>query len=444
MSVKRSPCVLVILLLSVVASGQHMQGYLPASFAGRYVYALVSRGSGMTLIDSARVKTNGGFDLGDPSKGAGFYHLAVNDSDAVDLILEPSESMVEVRFDGVPLQQHITVSRSEENKRLWQYKYVSRETQAVIASLMAEKSRLAADDVRRITELDSIGERALRVQRSKLEQVLRSAPQSYFAKVIRTDDALDELAAKSPMDVARIFDFSDASLMRSTIYDKAVMTFLRNVNALTEEQFIGASDTLIALASRDPSCRSYMIDHLIDLYSTYGPDMPLQHIIDTYVVKAGLESVAPELRQKVSELLKVAVGAVGPDPVVPTPKGELPLSTLVAGNKVTVLFFYSSTCDHCHKQMQPLKEIHEAERGKGLGVLGIALDTDSADFKRNISERGLPWPSYSEFNAWGGKAVKAYQVKATPSLIVIDRQRRILAKPVDAADLRRWLDEHPL
>ncbi len=398
----------------------------------------------MTLIDSARVKTNGGFDLGDPSKGAGFYHLAVNDSDAVDLILEPSESMVEVRFDGVPLQQHITVSRSEENKRLWQYKYVSRETQAVIASLMAEKSRLAADDVRRITELDSIEERALRVQRSKLEQVLRSAPQSYFAKVIRVDDALDEMAAKGPMDVARIFDFSDASLMRSTIYDKAVMTFLRNVNALTEEQFIGASDTLIALASRDASCRSYMIDHLIDLYSTYGPDMPLQHIIDTYVVKAGLESVAPELRQKVSELLKVAVGAVGPDPVVPTPKGELPLSTLVAGNKVTVLFFYSSTCDHCHKQMQPLKEIHEAERGKGLGVLGIALDTDSADFKRNISERGLPWPSYSEFNAWGGKAVKAYQVKATPSLIVIDRQRRILAKPVDAADLRRWLDEHPL
>jgi peroxiredoxin len=282
------------------------------------------------------------------------------------------------------------------------------------------------------------------VQHAKLEQVLKAAPRSYFAKIIRTDEALDQLEAKSPMEVARAFDFGDASLLRSSIYDKAIMTFLRNVNALSEEQFIGASDTLIALAGRDPSCRSYMIDHLIDMFSTYGPDLPLQHIIDRYVVTAGLQSVAPALREKVSELLKVAVGATGPDPDIPTPQGIVPLSKLIEDNRITVLFFYSSTCDHCHKQMQPLKEVHAAERAKGLGILGIALDTDSADFKRNLSERGLTWPSYSEFNGWGGKAVKAYQVKATPSLIVVDHERRILAKPVDAADLRRWLDEHPL
>lgn len=424
-------------------SAQHISGSLPASMSDRWIRLLVSRGSSAAAVDSALTDHRGRFDLGRVVRPAGFYHLVVNDSDAVDLIIDPREAEIVLNFNGSPLQEHIAVSRSDENKRLWQYKFVSRETQAVLTSVAEEKNRLQPTDTPRLQELDSMAARAVRIQDRQLDLLLKNAPDSYFAKVVRSDRALQQLEGASPMAVAAVFDLSDPSLMRSSVYDKAVMTFLRNVNAMTEEQFVGASDTLISLASRNAECRAYMIDHLIDLFSTYGPDLPLQRIIDHYVVPEGVVHLSPALREKVEELMKVAVGAIAPDPRIPTPAGPRQLSELVRNNRRTVIFFYSSTCDHCHKQMPPLKSIYAAEHGKGLGVIGIALDTDSAEFKQNIVDMGITWPCYSEFTAWGGEAPRLLQVKATPAFYLLDDHMRILAKPVDAADLQRWLDDHP-
>lgn len=437
-------CLLLALACAVVrCSAQHISGSLPVSLSDRWLRLLVSRGSAVIPVDSARIDGQGRFDLGRAARPAGFYHLVVNDSDAVDFIIDARETEIVLNFNGSPLQEHIAVSRSEENKRLWQYKFVSRETQAVLTSVSEEKSKLRPTDTLRLQELDSTAARAVRIQEGQLDQLLKNAPDSYLAKVVRCDRALQQAEGASPMAVAAVFDLSDPTLMRSSVYDKAVMTFLRNVNAMSEEQFVGATDTLISLAGRNAECRSYMIDHLLDLFSTYGPDLPLQRIIDRYVVPEGVVHLSPALREKVDELMKVAVGAIAPDPRIPTPAGPRRLSELVGSNKRTVIFFYSSTCDHCHKQMPPLKEIYRAERDKGLGVIGIALDTDSAEFKQNITDMGITWPCYSEFTAWGGEAPRLFQVKATPAFYLLDDRMRILAKPVDAADLQRWLEEHP-
>lgn len=434
---------LVLALTHVGCFAQHLSGTLPANTAGHWLRLLVSRGSTAVLVDSARIDPQGRFDLGHAARPTGFYHLALNDSDVVDVIIDPREKEIALSFNGTPLQEHITVVRSDENKRLWQYKFVSRETQAVQAGVAQEKSKLQPTDKQHLDELDSTAARAVRIQMRQLEQVLKTAPTSYFAKVVRVDQAVEGLEGASPMAVARAFDLADPSLMRSSVYDKAVMTFLRNVNAMNEEQFVTATDTLIALASKSAECKAYMIDHLIDLYSTYGPEMPLQWIVDRYVIPQGLNSVSPALRKKVSELMKVSVGATAPDPTIPTPGGPRRLSDLVKGRPRTVLFIYSSTCDHCHKQMPALMEIYRAEHPKGLEVIGYALDTDSAEFTQNIAEMGLTFPCYSGFNAWGGETPKLFQVKATPAFFLLDDHMRILAKPVDAADLRRWLDAHP-
>ena len=135
---------------------------------------------------------------------------------------------------------------------------------------------------------------------------------------------------------------------------------------------MSASDSLIVYAGHDPECRAYMIDHLIDLFSTYGPEMPLEYIIDRYVVSPeGLTNIDPALRAKASEILQVAVGAVAPDVDLPAPEGPLPLRSVVEQHRYTVLFFYSSTCDHCHQEMPVLKEVWQAFRPKDVEVIGI-------------------------------------------------------------------------
>jgi peroxiredoxin len=240
-----------------------------------------------------------------------------------------------------------------------------------------------------------------------------------------------------------VFNFSDAELLRSSVYDKAVITFLRNIHASSEEQFISASDSLLHYAGRDTNCRAYMLDHLIDLYATYGPDLALQYLIDRHVVsEEGLRRIDPRLHAKVREILLMSVGRTAPDIQLPTPEGGMLLSSAVARNRATALFFYSSTCDHCHQEMGPLKELHTAFKGRGFDVIGIALDADSAEFRQCIAERALPWTCYSEFKGWGAEAVKRFQVRATPWFYLLDDRLRIVAKPADAAALGAWLAQH--
>ena len=221
------------------------------------------------------------------------------------------------------------------------------------------------------------------------------------------------------------------------MYDKAVMVFLQNMNPVNESQFSVAADTLMVLASKAPECKAYMMDHLIDLFATYGPESALQHMVDAYYVPANAKaSVDPDVRAKVEQLMLVSVGRTGPDVTLNDHGVELQLAELAAKYKYTALFFYSSTCSHCHDQIPTLKRDFELFHDKGFNVLGIALDEDSTDFMTSILENAIPWPSYSEFIGWGAKSVKAYQVKATPTFYLLDDKLRIVAKPNDAADLR--------
>ncbi len=430
--------------LPVETNAQRISGMiLPSSTSAKVMHLLVSRGSGTHAVDSTRIDDSGRFEFPDRTYPEGFYNLALNDSDVVDLILSPEEKAVQLEFAGIPLQRNIHVVRSDENKRLWDYKLVSRRSQAIQASAMAEKQTLQVNDSRRLLELDSIVGKAVELQQAHLQAILKEAPKSYFAKVVRADLEVEAAKGANPMAVLNGFDLSDPGLMRSSVYDKAVITFLKNIHAASEEQFLSASDSLIAYASRNPECKAYMLDHLVDLFSTYGPDLALQHLIDRYVVTAdGIQQIDPALRERVQELLKVAVGATGEDVDLPTPTGTRPLRTIVEGSRYTALFFYSSTCEHCHQEMPILKDAYRAFHHKGFEVVGIALDADSSEFANCISAEGLPWPCYSEFIGWGAKAVKAYQVKATPWFYVLDDHMRIAAKPTNATILRVWLDEN--
>ena len=225
----------------------------------------------------------------------------------------------------------------------------------------------------RIHALDSIEAHAQAAKEAQLTRLIAAAPDSYFAHVVSASRAVDGAQRKSPMDVAHVFDFSDPTLLRSSAYPQAVMTFLRNLNAVSEEQFVNASDTLLRLASGDPECRNYMVGQLLELFATYGPDMALQHLVDIYVKDAppGLDLSAATLA-KIKDLEQVTTGSIGPDIVLPVPDGDTTrLSLVMAGHPYTLLFFYSSTCSHCQAQMPGVVELYGKLKAKGALVVGV-------------------------------------------------------------------------
>lgn len=436
---------LPLVLLAGLSAGnlqaQRLQGRVADPEAKEVKLVLsVARGTSFKPVDSLRTDGTGGFRFPGSFNAPGFYRLAVNDTDRMDLILDGRESVVDLDFEGFPLADHVHVRTSDENKRLWEFKYISKETQAVRAAAARQRLALLPTDTAQLEQLDAVEQRAVHMEEQYVHQLVNTAQGGYFAKVLRVDDAVRGARGKGPMAVAVACDFSDPELMRSTVYDKAVMVFLQNLNVVSEDQFTTGSDTLMHLAGRNPDCRAYMLDHLIDLFSTFELETALQHVIDRYVVPlADSASVAPELRAKVDALMHVTVGRTAPDVDLNDCGVVTPLSELVKGSTYTALFFYSSTCEHCQAQMPMLKNNRSKFLSKGFRVVGIALDVDSIDFLKSIEENDIPWKCYSEFNGWGAKAAQAFLVKATPGFFLLDSGMRIVAKPMDADELGRIL-----
>lgn len=434
----------LFLLLTAVSTAQSISGSLTfASGIESPNRILLYRTSGMAHIelDSAVIDVSGTFRFPQRMYPVGYYRIGFA-GDQIDLILgEDSEALV-LRFEGRPLQSGIAVSGSVTNQRLWEYKFASRETQQRVMEIGQQRTGLDPHDqagLERLTEQEVAAKERLH---TTLERLVAQAPESYFSKVVRADQRVLEAIPEGPVAVREAMDWSDASLTRSSVYPRAIMALLQSATPATPETLQAASDSLLDWASGDSTCWDFARKTLVEIFSTYGPPDVVQHLVDHYVVGPWV-LVPPDvsLLSLVADQMKVAIGAIGPDVELAIP-GEAHvdhLLDLARENQATALFFYSSTCDHCHAEMPGLNELYHEFKGKGFGIIGIALDDDEANFHRNIREQGLKFPCYTELNAWGSAAAKAYAVKATPTLIVLDSQGRILLKPYGHQEIREFL-----
>lgn len=429
----------IMALATPMLLAQRLQGHVGPASEGMWLYLKQAKGADMLPFDSTRVSKSGDFRFQDPVQATGFYQLVLGDSDRVNIILDKREPLVDLRFKATPLAQNMVVASSEENKRLQEFELVVKEAQAIQASVREQKARLQPSDTLQLAALDRVLEKAYTAQESYLKELAQDSARSYFVATFLADRAVQRALGQSPMAVAAVFNFSDPQLMRSAAYDQAIMAFFQNLRSSKESQFVMASDTLIALAGKDPQTKAYMLEHLIDLFATYGPEMALQHVVDSYVVKGDAVQLGAAAREKIERLLAVSVGRTAPDALLQGLQGTAQLSALTSIAKYTALFFYSSTCEHCHAQLPGLKQDLERYGSSGFQVVGIALDADTTEYLDNIRENGITWATYSEFNGWGSSVAKAFEVKGTPSFFLLDRQRLIVAKPRDAAELGKKL-----
>lgn len=434
---------LPLLLLPFIGHAQYFSGrFAFPQGANARVVLWSTQGADHLRLDSMRTDARGEFIFARNPLGAGFFQVSINDSDRVDVILNPAERQVSIEFTGMPLQENVHVVKSDENMRLWEYKLVSREAQAVLATADAERRTLDPTDVARARALDSIAHRAAELREHHLGRLIAAAPKSYFAKAVGAGRRMEQAAGDGQGAVLKAFDFGDPELLRSSVYARAIITYLQSGTPGSEQDFFAAVDTLMLATLRDSSCFHYTLGFLVELFSQYGPELAIPHLVDNWIVPTGGAQRLPlHIREKVADQLLVTLGRRAPELLLPDHDRTVRLSELVAASSFTTLMFYGSTCDHCREQLPLVRDQLAIYRDKGYRIVGIALDADSAEFLATIRDMGITWPVFSEFKGFGGVAVKTYQVKATPYYYLLDRNMTIVAKPVNYLELAERLRE---
>jgi thiol-disulfide isomerase/thioredoxin len=434
---------LVALLASAFHGFAQLSGTLAFSPRPASIVLLDTRGGDHRSIDTAQVDRRGRFRFTTRHLRAGFFQLAVNDTDRVDIILDPREKEVRLTFSGLPLQENIIIHASLENQRLWEYKRISRNTQQNLAMLRQQRAGVAPQDVEAHQRMDSSEAAMVRERAAAMERLITTDTTSYFHHVVRADRRLSAAISAGGTRVGSTFNWNDDRLLHSSVYAKAVLGWMQTAPPDLPDGLISATDSLFLWTRSSPGAWTYVRSLLARLFDQHGPDFMLQYIVDRYAFGAdALLPLEQELVVLLEEQLRVSTGAQGENVLLPDPAtgDTTSLYELLDKAEHTLLFFYSSTCEHCLEQMPLLDQIHHEWRPRGVQVVGIAIDDDREEFLALRAAGTGGWPAFSELRAWGSPAAKAYNVKATPAYVLLGRTGTILAKPYDLVEVQVELE----
>ncbi len=146
---------------------------------------------------------------------------------------------------------------------------------------------------------------------------------------------------------------------------------------------------------------------------------------------------------KVNVLRKVQIGNVAPD--FELEKDRLWLSGIES--KYTLLIFWATWCPHCTETIPVVKELiseykqkNSAKEGSGFTTVAVSLDNESEPWQAYVKEKNLyQFLNFSELKGWKSEVAKKYNVYATPTMILLDKNKKILAKPETVHQLKELL-----
>ena len=372
----------------------------------------------------------------------------------LDFIFNNEDIILETDFEAP--QENLLVVLSEEN-RVW-FEFLQREK---IIQEKLEELELEVDyfkkegDSNDGNKLDSTinAYNNLQLQREEFinEMVARNTGR-YAAKLMKMyhEPFLDgnlsgrERKEKFQNEYFNLLDFTDKSLMNSSVYTDKIFNYLTTYNRprytkeMLEKEYIKAVDVVLPNVDENEKVYEFILDYLVHGFEVLKMDNVLNYIADNYSGTTCQTDEKTTLERKL-EAQKMKVGTTVPDFSLTDSEGFI-INLSDAQKEKTLILFWASWCPHC-KAMIPY--IKNWSAGKdNLEVVAVSLDISKKDWQSAIEELGIEnWTNLSDLKKWDGKVATDYNIYATPTMFIIDKERKILAKPLTVQDLINFKQE---
>ncbi len=109
----------------------------------------------------------------------------------------------------------------------------------------------------------------------------------------------------------------------------------------------------------------------------------------------------------------------------------------------TLLVFWASWCGHCAIEIPEIqKAINEFKQKntKSINIVTISLDKEEKLWKEFLKQKNMgSWLNTSELKGWQGEVPKMYNIFATPSMFILDGDKKIVSQLKSSEELRLFL-----
>ena len=167
------------------------------------------------------------------------------------------------------------------------------------------------------------------------------------------------------------------------------------------------------------------------------------YISDSYLISIAEASNDIELVDGLMLFKTLSIGNIAPDFPLEIDDKNLKttkhLSNLHTAENY-IIVFWSSTCSHCLKEIPQLYTfITSQEKGK-TQVIAIGLE-DKTNRWENESSKYPEFIHILGLGKWENEIGNSYNITATPTYFVLNKDKKIIAKPYDFDTLMKFLNQ---
>lgn len=233
-------------------------------------------------------------------------------------------------------------------------------------------------------------------------------------------------------------DFSDEQLLNSAVYTKKVYSYLTSYTKkeLSHEDKVKemnrAADRIIEHTNSNKVVGAYIVDFLMRGFEMLQFDEVLQHIAEVYTPSVPCKDGDKSTLNRRLNYQKMLPGTLAPQfSLIDVIGDSVSLSDISSNYKLII--FWASWCPHC-KQLLPNIYQWYLNRDVDIEVIAISIDENQDDWRSFVTERDYNWINCSEPEKWDGKVATEYNIYATPTMFLLDKENQIISKPLTFND----------
>ncbi|MEZ4904594.1 MAG: DUF5106 domain-containing protein [Spirosomataceae bacterium] len=248
------------------------------------------------------------------------------------------------------------------------------------------------------------------------------------------------------------FDFSDERMLQTPFLHQKLERYLKDLTIQIEDSIVKEADFVIgkAIEGKQKDIISYCIWYVTNQYENakiVGTEGVFVHMGEKYYLTGIMPVSDSATIQNIADRIKILkpllVNKTLPDIGVMSYRNASQLD-YIHGIKADyqVVFFYSPTCGHCRESAPKLKALQDKLHGQGIEIMTIAIDGSEEEWRKFVKEFKLE----NLINGYGLVASRQvvyrndYDTYSTPTIYVLDKNKKIIARRIGVEDLEPFLD----
>lgn len=410
-------------------------------------------------IDSFQTTEHGDFILNYSEKDFGVGYIADENNNSYFVILE-NES-VELKGNLLEKPESISIIEGPENKIFVSYAGAHAKREQALSVWVYLQKMYQGD---KLFSNQKIINRSIETEIKRIEKqdndILAKFPINSYVhwylplrKLITSVSFIAQYrTSEIPATIAAFkrINYNDSRLYKSGLFKDLLESqfwLLENRGELPLDSIFKDINDNIQNIFNNVSTNEKLYNELAKFLFDYFEKHSLYNASEYLSLKALTQTkitILPSLLNQLESYRKMKIGNTAPDINFEGDifkngiaiEGPIRLTDINANFKVVI--FGASWCRACSEQISDLLPVYSKWKAKGVEVVFISLDTDKNAFLKYSSI--MPFLSICNYKKWENQAVKDFYIYSSPTIILLDKNNKIILRPKFIKVLDTWVD----